>query len=82
MLALRGARWAPRPLSRRVAPLVAPRPQRRQFTEGLCEGFIELAQVMPYPDSFPTYATSLILMTVLSRLVQLPFAYKVCGGVR
>ena len=32
---------------------------------------------MPYPDSFPTYATSLILMTVLSRLVQLPFAYKV-----
>lgn len=31
---------------------------------------------MPYPDSFPTYTTTLILMTVFSRLVQVPFAYK------
>ncbi|KAI0068821.1 hypothetical protein BV25DRAFT_1791636 [Artomyces pyxidatus] len=48
---------------------------RRAFSSVLADGFLDLASAMPYPASFPPYATSIILFTIASRLVlTVPFS--------
>lgn len=47
------------------------RSQRTLFTsavETLSEGFLDLAIALPFPPSLPHYSTTIILLTVVSRL--------------
>ncbi|KAJ7179043.1 60Kd inner membrane protein-domain-containing protein [Mycena filopes] len=47
---------------------------RRYFIQSLCDGFLDLAVALPYPPSVPAYSTTIILVTVASRLVLFPVA--------
>ncbi|KAI0732962.1 hypothetical protein C8Q72DRAFT_874028 [Fomitopsis betulina] len=48
-------------------------PQPRKFTSSaiqtLTDGFLDLAIALPYPSSLPPYSTTVILVTVVSRLI-------------
>ncbi|KAF9446952.1 hypothetical protein P691DRAFT_672518 [Macrolepiota fuliginosa MF-IS2] len=72
-----------RPLSLHVRP--AP-PQRRFFWSEIYNGltpaaneFLDLAIALPFPQSFPPYASTIILATVLLRLTFLPTVLWVCA---
>lgn len=45
---------------------------RRYYVQNICEGFIDLAVALPIPTSCPAYSTTIILVTLLSRLAMLP----------
>lgn len=46
-----------------------------QSLQTLTDGFLDLAIALPYPLSFPPYASTIILTTVLTRaLFTLPFS--------
>jgi len=45
---------------------------RRYYVQNICEGFIDLAVALPIPTSFPAYSTTIIVVTLLSRLAMLP----------
>lgn len=52
---------------------------RRQINtstlQTVTDSFLDLALALPYPESLPPYASTIILTTVLSRLfVTLPFS--------
>lgn len=41
----------------------------------LSEGFLDLAQALPLPASFPPYSTTIILVTIVTRLaLTVPFS--------
>ncbi|KAI0320673.1 60Kd inner membrane protein-domain-containing protein [Amylostereum chailletii] len=49
--------------------------KRRHFTAGLTEGFLDLALALPLPPSWPVYSSTIILITVATRLVfTVPFS--------
>jgi hypothetical protein len=64
-------------LSRSFArPLYAPprslRTKRTYFTtviQTLSNGVLDLAVALPYPSSFPPYSTTIIVVTVVTRLI-------------
>lgn len=46
-----------------------------QSIQTLTNGFLDLAIALPYPLSFPPYASTIVLTTVLTRaLFTLPFS--------
>ena len=45
---------------------------RRHFIQGLCDGFMDLALALPIPPSLPPYSSTIIILTVVSRLALLP----------
>ncbi|KAI0268384.1 60Kd inner membrane protein-domain-containing protein [Gloeopeniophorella convolvens] len=50
-------------------------PAKRQFTTALQNGFLDLAISLPFPSSLPPYSTTIILLTVVSRLAfTVPFS--------
>ncbi|KAH9062819.1 60Kd inner membrane protein-domain-containing protein [Lactarius vividus] len=50
-------------------------PGKRQFTSSIYNGFLDLAIALPWPASFPPYSSTIILLTVASRLVlTVPFS--------
>ncbi|KAJ7068366.1 60Kd inner membrane protein-domain-containing protein [Mycena amicta] len=48
--------------------------QRRFFVQSLCDGFLDLATVIPFSPSIPPYSATIILVTVASRLALFPIA--------
>ncbi|PCH41093.1 hypothetical protein WOLCODRAFT_118223 [Wolfiporia cocos MD-104 SS10] len=59
--------------------ITASKPQRRAFSSSviqtLSDGFLDLAIALPLPQSLPPYSTTIILLTVATRLVfTLPFS--------
>ena len=51
------------------------RPGKRQFTSSIYDGFLDLAIALPWPSSFPPYSSTIILLTVASRLaLTVPFS--------
>ena len=68
----------PRPVSSLLRSRHTRPHKRRQLNtsalQSLTDGFLELALALPYPETFPPYASTIILTTVLSRLfITLPF---------
>jgi hypothetical protein len=50
-------------------------PGKRRFTSAIQDGFLDLAIALPWPTSFPQYSSTIILITVISRLaVTVPFS--------
>ncbi|KAI9466898.1 60Kd inner membrane protein-domain-containing protein [Lactarius psammicola] len=50
-------------------------PGKRQFTSSICDGFLDLAIALPWPSSLPPYSSTIILLTVASRLaLTVPFS--------
>ena len=47
---------------------------RRHFVQGLCDGFMDLALALPIPPSLPPYSSTIIILTVVSRLALLPIS--------
>jgi inner membrane protein COX18 len=48
---------------------------KRQFTSAIQGGFLDLAVALPWPSSFPPYSSTIILLTVVSRLAfTVPFS--------
>ncbi len=48
---------------------------KRQFTSAIQDGFLDLAVALPWPVSFPPYSSTIILLTVVSRLaLTIPFS--------
>lgn len=48
---------------------------KRQFTSAIQNGFLDLAIALPWPASFPPYSSTIILLTVVSRLaLTVPFS--------
>lgn len=47
---------------------------RRHFIQGLCDGFMDLALALPIPPSLPPYSSTIIILTVVSRLALLPIS--------
>jgi hypothetical protein len=47
---------------------------RRYFVQGLCDGFMDLALVLPIPHSLPPYSSTIILLTIVTRLALLPIS--------
>lgn len=46
------------------------------------DGFLDLALAIPFPESIPPYSGTIILLTVVSRLVwTLPFSIWVCTAL-
>jgi len=65
---------ASRPLLGRLSiPRHAPS-TRRFFIQSLCNGYLDLAIALPFPPSFPPYSTTIILVTVVTRLALLPIS--------
>ncbi|KAJ7638914.1 hypothetical protein FB45DRAFT_1023658 [Roridomyces roridus] len=60
------------------ARLVPPRcrqpSNKRFFIQSLCDGFLDLAIALPYPPSVPAYSTTIIVVTVASRVALFPLA--------
>lgn len=52
-----------------------PHLQHRQFSilESVGNGFLDLALALPIPPSLPPYSTTIILVTIVSRLALVPF---------
>ena len=49
---------------------------------GLSEGFLDLAVALPYPQSWPPYASTVILLTVVTRLAfTVPISVWVCRAI-
>ncbi|KAF9495398.1 hypothetical protein BDN71DRAFT_1447556 [Pleurotus eryngii] len=48
--------------------------QRRHFIRSLGEGFLDLAVALPLPTNLPTYSSTIIIVTVLTRFCLLPVA--------
>ncbi|RDX55563.1 hypothetical protein OH76DRAFT_1317916, partial [Lentinus brumalis] len=67
---LRASRWPPRrPVPRRTFISSA--------LQGLSDGFLDLAIALPFPPGWPPYASTIILVTVATRLVfTVPFSAK------
>jgi hypothetical protein len=69
------ARFPPRHFARaqklRHAKTFLSLANRRSFVtfETFTEGFLDLAIALPYPESFPPYSTTIILVAVVSRLL-------------
>lgn len=51
---------------------------RRHFIQGLCNEFLDVAIALPLPPSLPAYSTTIVLVTVITRLGFLPLAIWVC----
>src|ERR1700735_2812694 len=50
-------------------------PGKRQFTSSIYGGFLDLAIALPWPSSLPPYSSTIILLTVASRLsATVPFS--------
>jgi hypothetical protein len=50
-------------------------PGKRQFTSSIYDGFLDLAVALPWPSSFPPYSSTIILLTIASRLaLTVPFS--------
>jgi mitochondrial inner membrane protein COX18 len=48
---------------------------RRRFTSAIQDGFLDFALALPWPPSFPPYSSTIILLTVVSRLAfTIPFS--------
>ena len=48
---------------------------KRQFTAAIQNGFLDLAIALPWPTSVPPYSSTIILLTVVSRLaLTVPFS--------
>lgn len=47
---------------------------RRHFVQGLCDGFMDLALALPIPPSLPPYTSTIIILTIVSRLALLPIS--------
>jgi mitochondrial inner membrane protein COX18 len=47
---------------------------RRHFVQGLCDGFMDLALALPIPPSLPPYSSTIIILTLVSRLALLPIS--------
>ncbi|KAF5344125.1 hypothetical protein D9758_008847 [Tetrapyrgos nigripes] len=77
MLSCRGT------VRRSLRPIPVPHhsryPQNRRHLSGIIEnagqGFLDLATALPYPPSFPPYSTTIILVTIFSRLITIPATY-------
>lgn len=72
-----------RPVTNALRVSRARPPQPRRFTSSaiqtLTDGFLDLAIALPYPPSLPPYSTTIILVTVASRLIfTVPFSVWVC----
>lgn len=69
----------------RFSPLRQQTKHRTLWTESfqtLTNGFLDLAIALPYPLSFPPYASTIVLTTVLTRaLFTLPFSIWVSNFV-
>ncbi|EPT03740.1 hypothetical protein FOMPIDRAFT_1158609 [Fomitopsis schrenkii] len=68
-----------RPVTNALRVSRARPPQPRRFTSSaiqtLTDGFLDLAIALPYPPSLPPYSTTIILVTVASRLIfTVPFS--------
>ena len=75
MLALYRAPLRPQTL-RLIRP---PTPAYRRFhIQNICDGFLDVALALPIPPSFPVYTTTIVLVTLLSRLALLPISIWVC----
>ncbi|CAA7259849.1 unnamed protein product [Cyclocybe aegerita] len=75
MLALHRTRLRPLALGPLRPPHSSPRPaSRRFFFQSVSDGFLDLALALPLPPSFPPYATTIILVTVVSRVALLPIS--------
>ncbi|KDR83653.1 hypothetical protein GALMADRAFT_235971 [Galerina marginata CBS 339.88] len=75
MLALHRARLRPPTLKATWPPPRRANPaDRRFFVQSVCNGFLDLALALPIPPSFPTYSTTIIVVTIVSRLVLLPIS--------
>jgi inner membrane protein COX18 len=75
MLALRRARlrtYTPGLFRPQYTPLA---PSCRRFhIQNICDGFLDLALALPLPPTLPAYSTTIILVTLLSRLAFLPIS--------
>ncbi|KAF7301753.1 Cytochrome oxidase biogenesis protein [Mycena indigotica] len=49
-------------------------PQRRFFIQSACDGFLDLATVIPFGSYIPPYSGTIILVTAVSRLALFPVA--------
>jgi inner membrane protein COX18 len=50
-------------------------PGKRHFTSAIQDGFLDLAVALPWPSSFPPYSSTIILLTVVTRLaLTVPFS--------
>jgi len=79
MLALRRARlrtYTPGLFRAQHTPLAPP--CRRFHIQNICDGFLDLALALPLPPTLPAYSTTIILVTLLSRLAFLPISIWVC----
>jgi len=47
---------------------------RRYFVQGLCDGFLDLALALPIPPSLPPYSSTIIILTIVSRVALLPIS--------
>jgi len=48
---------------------------KRKFTSAIQDGFLDLAVALPWPTSFPPYSSTIILLTIVSRLAfTVPFS--------
>jgi hypothetical protein len=74
MLGLQGACLRRHALKPRHSNLA----NRRYFVQGLCDGFIDLALALPIPPSLPPYSSTIILVTIVTRLALLPISIWVC----
>ncbi|KAH9482736.1 hypothetical protein JR316_0004836 [Psilocybe cubensis] len=45
---------------------------RRFFVQSVCNGFLDLALALPIPPSLPTYSTTIIIVTLVTRFALLP----------
>lgn len=80
MYALRRVGLPPLHRAPRQAQWRGPCLTRRSFSvQALSEGFLDLATALPLPPSLPPYSTTIILVTVVSRiLITLPVSIWVC----
>lgn len=53
-------------------PHLRTHPGRRYYAQSLGDGFLDLALALPIPPEFPAYSTTIILVTIVSRLALLP----------
>lgn len=59
----------------RRVPVGRPRTFVSSTLQTVSEGFLDLAIALPYPESLPPYSTTIILATVVTRLVfTVPFS--------
>lgn len=72
------AHLSPPSVLRYAKPIPA---QRRYFIQSLCDGFLDLTAALPIPPSLPPYSTTIILVTLATRVALLPVSIWVRHSV-